>query len=313
MTMSLSNIQLSKKKCWICGYKKIVQSEISSLPYICSWCSNEHVVTLISNIVSEAKELLRGGELDKCEDIDVLSFVADLGTFGANHSYFKQFSRIMSMMAVQIALQHKYTPERLLKVTDGSSPQERWERVLDCIKFLMDVELLEQGQGKYIYELYKPSDLFLTLTTSVEIADVEKELPPRTAACLAGYAWLRGIAITINWLKEGAKGDAKGIMRLYAKGKDGKLSVPKSFTAPIMYILGHLAGGHNEFSETEFRTWLNPRGILGKDADFLTNILARATQLNHRLVNFIYRGSTLHFKFNPLYLRMRERYRERRR
>jgi hypothetical protein len=305
--------QLSKDKCWICGYKKMTQSEILLLPYICHWCSSENVVTLINDIILEAKERLSQGELDKCEDIDVLSFVADIGTFGAHHPYFKQFSRMMSIMAVQVALEHKYTPDKLVKAANGKGVQEKWERVLNCIAFLMDVGLLEKGQGRYMHERYRPSDLLLNLTASVELADVEKGLPPRTAACLAGYAWLYGIAITINWLKEGAKdeAEARGIMRLYAKGEDGKPSIPKSFTTPIMYIIGHLAKGYDEFSEAEFRAWLSPRGVSGKDADFLTNVLAKVAPLSHRLVNPIYAGGAYHFKFNPLYVRMRERYRER--
>jgi len=310
MNMSLS-AQLSKDKCWICGYKKMTQSEILLLPYICHWCSNEHTVTLINNIILEAKERLNQGELSKCEDIDVLSFVADIGTFGAHHPYFKQFSKMMSIMAVQVALEHKYTLDRLVRATDGKGIQERWERVFNCIDFLMDVGLLEKGHGHYMYERYRPSNLLLNLTASVEVTDVEKGLPPRTAACLAGYAWLHGIAITINWLKEGARGEARGIIRLYAKGEDRKPSIPKSFTAPIMHTLGHLAKGYDEFSEADFRAWLNPRGLTGKDADFLTNILAKVVPLSHRLVNPIYAGGTYHFKFNPLYIRMRERYRER--
>jgi hypothetical protein len=268
-------------------------------------------MALINDVVMEAKECLSQGKLGKCEDIDALSFVADVGELGVRHPYLKQFSRMMSIIAVQVALEHKYTPDRLVKAANGESVSEKWARARECIAFLADVGLLELGGGKYIYERYRPSDLLLALTASVEAVDVERGLPPRAAACIAGYAWLRGVSATVNWLREGAQGEAKGIAKLYAKSKDGRLSIPKSFTAPTMYLLGHLAGGHSEFSEAELRTWLGLRGISGGDADFIVNLLARVVPSSHRLINLIYDGRAYHFKLNPSYIRMRERYRER--
>jgi hypothetical protein len=309
----LTNIRLDSDRCWVCGYKKVTESEIKLSPRICYWCSEEQVMGLIDDIVMEAKECLSRGKLGECEDIDVLSFVADIGELGARHPYLKQFSRMMSIIAVQVALEHRYTPDKLVKVANGESVSEKWARAHECIAFLVDVGLLELGGGKYIYERYRPSDLLLALTASVEAVDVEGRLPPRVAACIAGHAWLHGISATIKWLKEGAQGEAKGIAKLYAKSKDGKLSIPKSFTAPTIYLLGHLAGGHSEFSEVELRTWLSFRGISGSDADFIVNLLARVVPSNHRLTNLVYDGRACHFKLNSSYIRMRERYRERRR
>jgi hypothetical protein len=307
----LTNIQLARDRCWVCGYKKIAESEIALLPYICHWCSGGLATALISNIIMDAREYLSQGKLSRCEDIDALSFAADVGELGVRHPYLKQFSRMMSIIAVQVALEHKYTLDRLLKAANGESVLEKWVRVHECITFLVDVGLLVLGEGKHIYERYRPSDLLLDLTASVEAVDVEKGLPPRMAACIAGYAWLRGISAMIDWLKEGARGEAKGIAKLYAKSKDGRLFIPKSFTAPIMYLIGHLAGGHSEFSETEFRAWLSSRGILGSDADFIVNLLVRVVPSSHRLVNLIYDGNAYHIVTNPLYVRMRERFRER--
>jgi hypothetical protein len=163
----------------------------------------------------------------------------------------------------------------------------------------------------YIYERYKPSRLLLDLTSSVEAVNVERELPPRVASCIAGYAWLRGINITIDWLRKGVQDEPKGIAKLYPRRED-ELLIPKLFTAPTMYILGHLANGHNEFSEDELRTWLSFREMQRNDVNFIVNLLARAvTASNHRLVNPFYDGYTYRFKFNPSYTRMRERYRER--
>jgi hypothetical protein len=283
------------------------------LPYLCHWCSREQVATLINDVITDAEEHLNRGELGRCEDIDTLSFIADIGELGIRHPYLKQFSRILSTMAVQLALEHRYTPNKLLKAVDGGDTSTKWAKVYECITFLRDVGLLEHGEGRYIYERYKPSSLLLDLTASIEVIDVERGLPPRVAGCITGYAWLRGINITINWLKEGAQGGPKGIAKLYPRSEDKELFIPKLFTAPTMYILGYLASGHNEFSEGELRKWLNPRGILGDDANFVINLLARIIQSNHRLVNPLYDGYAYHFKFNPSYIRMRERYRERRR
>jgi hypothetical protein len=261
----------------------------------------------------DAEEHLNQGKLDRCEDIDVLSFSADICELGVRHPYLKQFSRILSTMAVQVALEHKYTPERLLKAVDGGNMSTKWARVYECIIFLRDVGLLEPGEGMHIYERYRPSRLLLALTASVEAVNVERELPPRVAGCITGYTWLRGINVTINWLKEGAQGGPKGIAKLYPRSEDKELLIPKLFTAPTMYLLGHLANGYDEFSEGDLRAWLSFRGISGDDANSIVNSLARIIPSNHRLVNPFYDGYSYHFKFNPSYIRMRERYRERRR
>lgn len=313
MIIYSTDVQLSNDRCWICGYKKVTRSEMVLLPYLCSWCSREQIVTLINDIITDAEEHLNQGELGRCEDIDTLSFIADIGELGIRHPYLNQFSRILSTMAVQLALEHRYTFDKLLKVVDGGNVPTKMIRVYECITFLRDVGLLEDGEGRYIYERYKPSSLLLDLTASVEVVDVEKGLPPRVAGCITGYAWLRGISATINWLKEGAKGGSKGIAKLYPRSEDGKLLIPKLFTAPTMYMLGYLASGYNEFSEDELRAWLNPRGISGNDANFIVNLLARVIPSNHRLINPFYDGHAYHFKFNISYIRMRERYRERRR
>jgi len=214
-------------------------------------------------------------------------------------------------MAVQLALERKYTPSKLLKVVSGGNVKTKWARVCECIAFLRDVGLLEDGEGRHIYERYKPSSLLLGLTASVEVVDVERRLPPRVASCITGYAWLYGISATINWLKDGAKGWPKGIAKLYPRSRDGRPLTPKLFTAPTMYILGCLARGYNEFSENELRAWLNLRGISGNDTDFVVNLLARVIPSSHRLANPFYDGHVYHFKFNISYTRMRERYRER--
>ena len=222
---------------------------------------------------------------------------------------------MLGLIAVQVALERRYTPLRLMKVATGSSVPTKWARVCQCIEFLTDVGLLEPGEGMYIYEQFRPSDLLLALTASVEaVSKVEEELPPRIANCIAGYALLRGIGLTIDWLQEGTKGTSKGIIKLYPRSKEGRLRIPRLFMAPTMFLLGHLARGYNEFSEGDLREWLRFRAISGNNANWIINWLARVVpSSSHRLVDPVYDGYAYHFSFNPLYVRMRERYRERRR
>jgi len=317
-----SIVQLNKDRCWICNYRKETELEVRLLPYLCFWCSSRKsdevdritIRSLIENITTEVEEHLKQGRLAVCEDIDALSFAADIGDLGTQHLYLKQFSSMIGLITVQVALEGRYTPSRLLKVAAGSGPA-KWFRVRECIRFLTDVGLLEQGEGKYIYERFRPTNLFLALTASVEaVSKVEEELPPRIARCVAGYALLRGIGISIDWLQRGAQGEPKGVIRLYPRDKHGRLWIPRLFTAPTMFLLGYLAHGHNEFSANEIRSWLHRRGIQReKDVAWIVNWLARTVPADHRLVDPSYDGYSYHFKFNRLYIRMRERYRERRR
>lgn len=316
----LTRVQLSRKRCGICGYRKIREPEVRLLPYLCYWCSPNEIKELgprelIEDMTVEAEGHLKQKRLTSCESIDVLSFIADIGELGSRHPYLKQFSSMLGLIAAQVALERRYTPERLLKVASGGNPMIKRARVRQCIEFLTDVGLLERGKGKYIYERFRPSDLLLDLATSVEaVSRVESELPPRLANCVAGYALLKGIGIAIDWLRGGAQGEPSGIIKLYPMGTNGKLWIPKSFTAPTMFLLGHLAHGHGELSENYLRAWLSSREISGKDANWIVNWLARTVpSSSHRLVDPLYNGRVYHFKFNPSYVRMRDRYRDRRR
>lgn len=318
---SLTINQLSRDKCWVCNYEKLTESEMKLLPYLCHWCSSSAERTdrltireFIEELTVEAEEHLKQGKVTSCENIDALCLAADIGELAAHHPYLKQFSNMFGLITVQVALERKYTPEKLLKVVVGKDVSVRWSRARRCIEFLTDVGLLEPGEGSYIYERFRPSELLLNLAASVEaVSKVEKELPPRIANCVAGYALLKGINLTIDWLQGGAQGTPKGIIKLYPQSESGKPLVPKLFTAPTMFLLGHLTK-HDKFSENDVRAWLYSRAVRGRDVDLLVNWLARLMQSStHRLVDPLYDGNFYHFNFNPLYVRMRERYRERRR
>ena len=68
----------------------------------------------------------------------------------------------------------------------------------------------------------------------------------------------------------------------------------------------------SEFSEVEMRRWLSLREITGKHLDRLVDWLARTVLgSNHKIVSVKYSGDGYHFRFNSMYIRMRERFRER--
>lgn len=319
-----SVLNLDKNKCWLCGFRKVYPSERAHLmKYLCQWCCPRGtdikgltITEVIDQIEDEAKYHFERDGLMNCENIDVLSFCADFGELAAHHSYLKQFSRMIAMLTTQVARERVYTPSVLMQVAEGRSRQEKWSRVVQCIRFLVDVGLLKVGQGNYIYEVYSPSQTLLDLATTVEaVSNVERELPPRIADCISGYALLCGINISIKCLRESRvlyEDRIKGIMRLYPRDKHGNLLIPKKFTAPVMFLLGHLARGYDEFSDGDIRAWLNPRGISGNQANDIIAWLGRRTEAStQRLVNPKYGGA--HFTFNSNYIRMRERFRERRR
>ncbi|MEM2741469.1 MAG: hypothetical protein QXD95_04910, partial [Nitrososphaeria archaeon] len=106
-------------------------------------------------------------------------------------------------------------------------------------------------------------------------------------------------------------GEPTGIVKLYPKNLDGRIWIPKRFTATTMYLIGCLAHGYSEFSENELRAWLSNREITGNDASWIINWLNRTIPSAHRLVNPRFDGITYHFSFNINYIRMRERVRER--
>lgn len=311
---------LNNDRCWICGYRKLEQ-EIKNLPYpLCAWCfsheeSGERLTPeeLIKHIVLETEEYLKSESLVRCEDIDELSFMADIGDLGARHPYLKQFTSMIGLIAVQIALEKKYTLKKLLEIAQGPTPERRWQRVYECITFLLDVGLLERGEGKHFQERFRPSNILLDLAPSIEaVSKVDKELPPRISNCIAGYALLRGIKASIEGLKGSGK-DLIGILKLYPKSDDGGIWIPKRFTATTMFLVGHLAHGYNEFSENDIRVWLSSREITWGDATWIINWLNRTIPSAHRLVDPRFDGITYHFLVNQKYTRMRERYRERRR
>jgi len=310
---------LNNHKCWICGYRKLDVEKKMSPRYLCFWCSpseeGEEQLTpelLINDLILEAGEHLRNGNLIRCEDIDVLSLIADIGDLGGRHPHFKQFTSMIGLIAVQVVLEKSYTPRKLLKVAEGATLNEKWKRVCQCIFFLTDVSLLEHGEGRYIQDRFRPSNLLLELTSSIEsVSKVEEELPPRIANCIAGYALLYGIKTSIEWLKKDGQGEPTGIIRLYPRNSHGKIWIPKRFTATTMYLMGHLAHGYDEFSENELRAWLSNREITGNDASWIINWLNRTIPSAHRLVNPRFDGIAYHFSFNLNYVRMRERFRER--
>ena len=61
--------QLSRDRCWICGYRKLTEVEIRSLPYLCYWCSPGEareidrltIRELIGDLTNETEEHLRQG------------------------------------------------------------------------------------------------------------------------------------------------------------------------------------------------------------------------------------------------------------
>jgi len=311
-----SHIQLSKDRCWICGIK-LFPGQVPLQPYLCYWCSPEKtyeftVKDFISDLVKEAEENLRQKMLIKCEEIDVLSLVADIGALAAHHTYLKQFSDMLGLITVQVALEHRYTPQKLIKVVSGTNKAEKWKRVRQCLYFLLDTGLLERGEGRYIYERLRPSDLLLSLADSIEVIELKETLPPRLANCIAGYALLKGINYSIEWLQRGAQNEPIGIIRLYPR-KAGGLMIPKLFTAPVMFLLSYLTR-NDEFSEEDLRRWLSAREIRGKLLDRCVNWLARVVPGSvHKLVSAQFDGYLYHFRFNPIYMRIRERLRERKR
>lgn len=317
---TFKSFPLDNDRCWICGYEKL-EEEVKHVPYpLCTWCSHSggledklSTKEMIEYVISEVEKHLRDGNLIQCENIDELSFIADIGDLGARHPYIKQFTSMIGIMAVQVALEKKYTPKRLLQVAQGLTPEGKWQRVYECLSFLADVGLLERGEGRYIYERFRPSKTLLDIAPSIEaVSRVDKEMPPRISNCIAGYALLRGIEISINQLRRNDK-NLMGILRLYPKSHGGKLWVPKRFTAPTMFVLGHIAHGYSEFSENDLRTWLSLRKISWEDATWIINWLNRAIPSVHRLVDPKFDGINYHFIINRNYVRMRERYRARRR
>jgi hypothetical protein len=296
-----------------------------NIPYVCFWCApNEvktsmggerkyHAYELICDLIDDAERQLIENNLVNCESIPSLSLLADIGEFGSNHVYTKQFARMMATIILQVGHSKTYNINSLFKVAIGDSPQEKWDRIKSCLSFMADVGLLGiHSEADYIQERYHPSDLLINIAPTVEAdSKIELGLPSRIADSVFGFAFLKGIKLTIDWLVAGAVGEAKGFIKIYPKiHRDEGIMIPISFTAPLLYLLGTLTN-HESFSQGDMRAFLKERNIFGKDADLIIGWLGRLITAHHRLVNLQHDPYDFRFIFNTEYIRLRDRYRER--
>ena len=268
-------------------------------------------------VTLRAERIFEEEGLRVVESTPELSLLADIGGVGCTHPFFNQYIKMLGILVAMVR-ERKSTKEIIKRMRDsapGSNPFERFRRMYQCLLLLEEVHLIERtGREGYIYEVYRPSPLLEELAASVEAESVDYGIPQRIAQCVSGYVFLRGISITIDWLDRGApdrdKGDVRGIMRLYPINRDGTVNVPRKFISPIMFLLGYLARGHEEFGEEDLRAWLTERGIKGRAVEEVISWLQRIGPDVHRLVNFQCDREGIHFTINATYLRIRDRWRE---
>ncbi|MEM3504274.1 MAG: hypothetical protein QW134_08630 [Nitrososphaeria archaeon] len=313
----MSNI--SKDRCWICGaHMPLIYRSRNYIPYICFWCApyevkknfgggeKYHTYELVCDLINEAEANLKENNLVNCESIPPLSLLADIGEFGSAHPYTKPFTRMIATIILQVSRSRTYNILSLFRFATGDNLVEKLSRVNQCISFMCDVGLLEMHMNTN--NVYSPSGLLINIAPIVE-ADSKVELghPSRVADCIFGYAFLKGIKLTVDWLVAGAMGEPKGFIKIYPdKGR----IIPISFTAPLSYLLGSLTV-RETFSQGEMRAWLADRKIYGKDADIIVGWLGRMVPAHHRLVDLQHDPYDYRFIFNSEYIRMRERFRER--
>jgi len=309
---------LRKDRCWICG----LYMKKTYLPYICYWCAPAEVkgreegyfsYELLCDLVAEGETQLKNGMLVNCEEIPELSLMADFGELGSQHPYIKQFIKMIASITIETARNGIYNFSKLFKIAIGRTHLDKYYRIIDCLSFMSEVGFLEnRPQEKYIWKRYSPAELLKMVAPAVEAdSNVNIDKPSRIASCISGFALLKGIKFAIDWLLDETR-DKEGLLKLYPKDRYGNLMIPKSFTAPTICLLGYIATREN-FSQSDIYAWLSSHEIAGKDAEPIIGWLARLIPANHRLVDMRRNSFDTYFNINQNYIRMRNRFRERRR
>ena len=312
------------KRCLICGYKFQEREQMHYDYPLCPICNDDTLIKLLHNLVNEAEKRSRAVPFIACEADPLFSFLADLGMFATTHPFLKTVKEVMVALPREyIRIKKKRFPFReLQKYLPQSRPSKRIKRLRQIIEFFFDVGFIKYRatiDGYKVPFIDEDSILFKVFITTEHETKLQ-----RASSMVFGYSLLKGIIISIEWirkekLKEEPTGERRGILRLYPERKDKKLMILKEVTAPIMFFLFVWANNIKEFSEFELKSFLAFRGISGEKANAIRNWLKSLIPGAHHKMIEKYReeyiGESMYtrFYFNPEYLRLRERFRERER
>jgi hypothetical protein len=268
---------------------------------------------MLNALDQEMTEQVNTAPLIDCEDNDLFRFLADLGELGASHPHLTLVRDVIGTMLMNIQGQGRV--DYYLLRSRVHTP--RLYTILFYLQELGLVRLITEGsRGAPIRlreVLIPQGTLIQKAFMSLEAFSAWEE--HREPNLILSYIVIKGLVETLKIIemRGGPPSLGEGITRLYAVS--GKVIIPKQFTAPLLYILGSWAQGHDEFTETDLTRFLAARGFTGSERDRVVRIIA-GTQpgLQHtiyRLERFSYGDQAFFFRFvlNPRFRNLRDRVR----
>lgn len=320
--MGYNEFKLSDERCYICG--SYVKRDFSNyIPkYFCEICSPvkadsfHSIRNLVDFLTNEAKKQIYENGLVNVENIDVLSFLADIGELVHSHPYYKNFPRHLSNIIILLSGRRRdYIAKRYIfeisRMIPGYSTKKHipTKRMYNIHKFLVETGVVKEKPISDDKITFVPTELTKSVFDSIQtISYVEKEIPRRVSASIVGYVYIEGMKLTIDWLYNGGEGEPKGIFRLYIIDSKGNINIPRTVNAPTVFMLQLLATDLTQFYSNEVMSWL--QHLRYRERAIFINWLSRVIPNTNRFVDpvMIGEGNYL-FKINPNYIRMRDRYR----
>lgn len=310
--------RIENRRCLICSYYKKYSDELSAYPIpLCHWCAGTTFSTMLKALVEEMLDQCKSVPLLDCAGNDLFRFLSDLGELAASHPHLQVVRDIISTLMMNVYGQNRITYFTLI----SRLPSHLRGRLVTTLAYLENLQLLDLVKSTdrdgytVIDEVTLPAgSIFPKALTTIEASGTWEER--REPNMLLSYILLQGIAETLELIEsQGYLEVGQGVTRLYVV--NGRVLVPKQFTAPLVFILGHWATEQDEFSEDNINQFMSLRGFNQRDRNRIMQFIA-GVQVG--LSHTIYRtervptgdGSySFRFLLNPQYKLLRERLRTR--
>ncbi|MFW9888862.1 MAG: hypothetical protein ACFFER_11790 [Candidatus Thorarchaeota archaeon] len=307
-------VSLDAKKCIICSYRKKERSELIQYPVpLCHWCSGTNLVNMLRAFRDEIIEECLSEPLIDCTNSDLFRFLSDLGELAASHPHLQVIREIISTLIMNIGGQNRLDYMTFV----GKLPPKVRKRLVTSLFYLQEMglvnlvtELNEEG-FTIINEVELPADSIIrkALTTIESSGIWEERKEPNV---ILSYILIVGLADTVELIDEQDGLEiGQGITRLYAV--NGRILVPKQFTAPLVFILGNWAREVDEFTQDNILAFLSLRGFNSRDRNRIMQFIAGVkVGLSHTIFRMerYPSGNGTHayrFSLNPKYKQLRER------
>jgi len=297
-------------RCIICGVERErSEIELDPRPLCSTWCGTDSFYSILSNFLSLVEEDIKVRGISY-KDIPSQALVTDLGVLGAEHPYLKYIRRIVGILLSEGIAKGWSDPRKLFGVAATrhiAPPLTLLARELN----LVEIEFENNVWKRVVI----PKDSLLHKVAAAKAADPKGET--RAPGFAIGYITLKSMKGALDRIREtGGLEDNEWITKLYLIDYNtGQIKIPKFYTATVALVFGEWAFEVKDVSEKEIKGFLSRRGVTGKDYNIIISYLTGDFDIVlHQLFKpKLQPDGWYNFEFNELYLRERERIRERER